>query len=62
MLYDPETRLPRRIDSYDWPEPGKGPGALQLAERYSYEDLDLDAPLSDLDFDPANPAYAFSRF
>ena len=62
VLYDPATFLPRRISNYDWPEPGQAPGELRLAERYSYDDLDLDATLTDLDFDPANPAYAFSRF
>ena len=62
VLYDPETFLPLRISSYDWPEPGQVPGAPRLAERYSYDDLDLDATLTDIDFDPANPAYAFSRF
>lgn len=62
VLYDPETRLPLRISSFDWPEPGHGDAPLKLAERYCYDDLDLDASLSELDFDPANPAYAFSRF
>ena len=62
VLYDPETRLPLQISSYDWPETGQSPAELLLAERYRYDDLDLDALLSDLDFDPANPSYAFSRF
>ena len=31
-------------------------------ERYQYDDLDFEAPLSALDFDPANPAYAFHRY
>jgi hypothetical protein len=61
VLYDPQTKLPLRITSYDWPAPGQT-GDLLVAERYSYEDLKLDAPLDDLDFDPANPAYAFHRF
>ncbi len=62
VLYDPDTRLPRRIDSFDWLAPGHDGEPLPLAERYIYDDLDLEAPLSDIDFDPANPAYAFSRF
>jgi hypothetical protein len=33
-----------------------------LAERYLYENLDLDADLTALDFDPANPEYAFHRY
>jgi hypothetical protein len=61
ILYDPVTGLPVRISSYDWPKPGHV-GALDLAERYAYHDLRLDVPLTDLDFDPANPAYAFSRY
>jgi hypothetical protein len=61
ILYDPETRLPLRIDNYDWPAPGHE-GDLLLAERYIYEDVDLGAVLTGLDFDPANPAYAFHRY
>ena len=61
VLYDPETQFPLRISSYDWPAPGED-GELQLAERYAYDDLKLDAPLTDADFDPANPAYAFMRY
>jgi hypothetical protein len=62
VLYDPDTKLPHRIDCYEWPDasnPGAGP---RLAESYHYDDLVLDAPLTDLDFDPANPAYEFKRF
>jgi hypothetical protein len=61
VLYDPETKIPMQISSYDWPEPGDD-GERKLAERYEYDDLDLDAPLTDLDFDPANPDYQFKRF
>ena len=59
--YDPSTQYPLRISSYDWPTPGQS-GELELAERYAYDDLKLDAPLTDADFDPANPAYAFLRY
>ena len=31
----------------------------QLVENYGYQDLDLDARLTDTDFDPANSAYRF---
>ncbi len=31
----------------------------QLVENYGYENLDLEAPLSDADFDPKKPAYHF---
>lgn len=61
VLYDPDTKIPVQISSFDWPEPGQT-GDLDLAERYFYDDLDLDASLSDRDFDPANPDYEFKRF
>jgi hypothetical protein len=61
VLYDPETRFPIQITNFDWPRP-EDKGDLPLAERYRYDDLDLDASLSALDFDPANPAYAFHRY
>lgn len=61
VLYDPETNLPRRITSYDWPEAGEI-GDLKLAEQYTYDELHLGDSFSDLDFDPANPTYAFTRF
>lgn len=61
VLYDPETLLPVKITSYDWPEPGHE-GALELAEQYIYEDLDFDAALSDRDFDLTNPEYEFTRY
>jgi hypothetical protein len=61
VLYDPETRFPVEISNYDWPEPGHE-GDLPLAERYRYDDLDLGVTLSALDFDPANPDYAFQRY
>jgi hypothetical protein len=61
VLYDPETFFPVDIRSYDWPAPGAS-DEPPLAEHYRYEDLDLDARLTTLDFDPANPAYAFHRY
>jgi hypothetical protein len=61
--FDPETGLPLRLDGYDWPEPGPAPaGDPPLGEQYRFENLALDAPLGDPDFDPDNPAYAFDRF
>jgi hypothetical protein len=60
VLYDPQSRLPLQIRNEDWPQPGHE-GELLLAERYIYENLDLDADLTPLDFDPSNPAYAFHR-
>ena len=60
VLYDPATRIPMRIKNYDWQAPGET-GEPKLAEAYRYDDLKLGADLTDADFDPANPAYAFSR-
>ncbi len=60
--YDPDSLLPRRFVGYEWPRPGDSPAEYPMAESYAYDDLDLDVTLTDLDFDPANPAYAFSRF
>jgi hypothetical protein len=60
VLYDPQTRFPIDIRNYDWPEPGHV-GEPDLAEHYRYEDLNLDPGFSPLDFDPANPEYAFRR-
>jgi hypothetical protein len=62
VLYDPGTKLPHQICSYDWPQGGSGDRDRPLAERYQYEDLVLDPPLSDLDFDYRNPAYGYRRF
>jgi hypothetical protein len=63
VLYHPETRLPLRFTAFDWADSPAGNSDSQiLGERYSYDDLTLNAPLSSLDFDPANPAYHFHRF
>ena len=63
VLYDPETRLPLRIHNYDPPPPGSTrTDELPLAESYGYDDLNLKAVLYPLDFDPANPSYAFRRY
>jgi hypothetical protein len=61
VLFDPKTLLPLQISSYDWPSSGDN-GESMLAERYAYDNLQLDAPLQAVDFDPANPAYAFLRY
>lgn len=60
VRYDPETFLPLDIRNYDWPKTGDAEEGA-LAEHYAYEDLDFEASLTDRDFDPANPAYAFHR-
>jgi hypothetical protein len=62
VLYDPQTRIPVQFEGFDWPESGVWRGERILGERYVYEDVDFEAELTDLDFDPANPAYEFRRF
>jgi hypothetical protein len=61
VLYDPQTWIPTQITSFDWPTP-EHPGEPELAERYAYDAIHFDAALTNADFDPANPAYAFQRF
>ncbi len=61
VLYDCATIIPLDIRNYDW-HSSEPAGELALAEHYRYDDLDLEATLSSLDFDPANPAYAFHRY
>ena len=48
---DVESRILMRIRVYDRDD--------QLVEAYGYEDLRLNAPLADADFDPKNPEYRF---
>lgn len=48
---DPESKLLVQIRIYDWDD--------QLFEYYGYENLKLDAGLTDSDFDPENPDYHF---
>jgi hypothetical protein len=48
---DVESRILVRIRVYDRDD--------QLVENYGYENLDLNAPLVDADFDPKNPEYHF---
>jgi hypothetical protein len=48
---DVESKIPLKIRVYD--RDGR------LAEAYGYENLNLDARLSEADFDPKNPGYDF---
>jgi len=48
---DLETKVPIQVRIFDWED--------QLIESYGYEDLKLDAGLTDADFDPKNPQYRF---
>lgn len=48
---DVDSKILVRIRVYDRDE--------RLVESYGYENLNLNAPLADADFDPKNPAYHF---
>jgi hypothetical protein len=57
MFYDDATGLPLRWEAYDFPpQPGQAP---PLAEEYTYRNVQLNVGLTDADFDPNNPQYAF---
>jgi hypothetical protein len=50
VLYlDKETRLPVRVEAYDWPRKGGSPDG-ELIEVYSYVDLRFNVGLTDNDF------------
>jgi len=53
---DREWNVPLGFESWEWPKRGKEPA---LAERYQFLQVKFDQGLDDLDFDPANPEYAF---
>lgn len=51
MNLDVELKIPIKVRVFDWDD--------VLVENYGYEDLNLDAGLTDADFDPKNPQYRF---
>lgn len=55
---DKELIVPVACELYGWASDGT-PDALPLEESYAFCDLTLNAGLSDLDFDPANPEYEY---
>lgn len=57
IYLDDAWQLPVRFVAYDWSKE-KTPRPL-LMEDYTYMDLDLDAKLTDRDFDPENPDYEY---
>ena len=60
LYIDQEHGMPIRLEGYDWP---KRPGAApELVEEYTYMNLKTNVGLTDRDFDPGNPQYAFGRF
>jgi hypothetical protein len=56
ICFDAERKLPLRYSAYGWDENG-GEGAL--LESYTYTDIKTNVGLSEIDFDPNNPAYNF---
>jgi hypothetical protein len=57
LWIDKETRLPVRVQQYDFPAtPG---GQPVLVEDYTYTQIEPNVGLTDLDFDPRNPQYQF---
>lgn len=57
VFIDDELTLPIRYVAYDWPTAAGA--APELIEEYNYIDLKLNVGLTDADFDPRNPQYAF---
>ena len=51
MNLDIENKLPIKVRVFDWDD--------KLIECYGYENLNLNAQLTDKDFDPKNPEYEF---
>jgi hypothetical protein len=57
IFIDDQLQIPIRYVAYDWP---KSQGAKpEVIEEYTYLDLKVNVGLTDADFDPKNPAYAF---
>lgn len=56
IVLDDGWNVPVHFEAWEWPKEGDEP---ILIERYSYLDVRLDPGLTDLDFSPENPAYAF---
>jgi hypothetical protein len=57
LWIDKETRLPVRVQQYDFP-PTPG-GKPVLVEDYTYTNIDPDVELTENDFDARNPSYQF---
>jgi hypothetical protein len=57
IFIDDALGVPVRYASWSWPEtPG---GEPVLEEEYTYRNIKLNVGLTDLDFDPDNPAYNY---
>lgn len=56
LYLDNRTDYPVRLESYGWPPPN---GEPPLIEEYTFRDVRVNVGLTDRDFDPTNPSYAF---
>lgn len=57
IFIDDQLQIPIRYVAYDWPETqGAKP---EIIEEYTYLDVKVNVGLTDRDFDPENPDYAF---
>lgn len=57
IYFDKDTRLPIRAERYGWPRRPGEQGAL--VEEYTYSNIKTNVGLTNADFDPRNPRYAF---
>lgn len=55
---DMARKIPVRYAAYGWPDES---GKPTLIEEYKYSQVEINVGLSDLDFDPDNPAYGFPK-
>lgn len=57
VFIDEQLQIPVRYVAYDWPSSAND--KPEIIEEYTYLDVKMNPPLTDLDFDPENPAYNF---
>lgn len=57
VFLDTERQIPLRYAAFMWPEQAGGEPPLE--EEYTYLNVEQNVGLSDIDFDPDNPAYSF---
>ncbi|MBI5757540.1 MAG: DUF1571 domain-containing protein [Planctomycetales bacterium] len=57
LYVDKKDNLPIRAEQYGWPK--KSGEQPQLVEEYTYSNLQLNAGLTDRDFDTRNPEYRY---
>jgi len=57
IFIDDALQIPVRYVAYDWPATAES--KPEVIEEYTYLDVKMNVGLTDLDFDPTNPAYNF---